>query len=78
MSAGKLIKHPADVEALVPKVLARLRASASGYVRVSKFKVLDRAALALLIEKGEVETFDSPLGRAYRLTEGQDPELEGR
>lgn len=77
MSTGKLIKHPADVEALVPKVLARLRASVSGYIRVSKFKVPDRAALALLIEKGEVETFDSPLGRAYRVTEsGQKEELE--
>lgn len=48
-------------------VEARIRKSASGYVRVSKFKTLDRAAARALIEEGRVEHFESPLGPAYRL-----------
>lgn len=51
----------------VQVVLDRLRASASKYVRMSKFGALDRAALALLVERGEIEIFDSPIGRAYRI-----------
>ena len=77
MSKGKVIRS-SDSEALVPKVLARLRASVSGYIRVVRFSTPDRVAMSILIERGEVETFDSPLGRAYRVTGGQDPEPEGR
>lgn len=64
-------KIPGDVLAKIPKVKERLAASASGFVRVMKFSVPDRAALAVLIENGEVEIFDSALGRAYRLVGGR-------
>ena len=56
-----------DVAALIPKLRERLERSASGYVRVARISVADRSALSLMIERGEVEIFDSPLGRAYRL-----------
>lgn len=58
--------HPPDVLARIPKVLKRLKDSASKYVRVSRFNVADRTALSVLIERGEVETFNSVLGWAYR------------
>lgn len=58
---------PIALEKRVPKVRARLAASVSGYVQVRKFSAQDRAAIAVLIERGEAELFDSPVGRAYRL-----------
>lgn len=65
----------ADTLARVPIVLARLKESASGYVLVRRFTLRDRGALLELIEKGQVEIFDSPLGRAYRFkqTSGGTP-----
>lgn len=55
------------LEDLKEKLRARLSASASGYVRASKFPPAHRKTIALMIESGEVEVFDSELGRAYRL-----------
>lgn len=48
-------------------VKERLRTSANGYVQVRRFANYEKAELRKLIEAGEVEIFDSPLGRAYRL-----------
>lgn len=66
MKTGK-IKPPADVLARIPKLRERLAKSVSGYVKVVRFKIPDRTALAVMIEQGEAEIFDSPVGRAYRL-----------
>lgn len=55
--------------AKIAKVRARLKASVSGYVRTVRMSTPERTVLLHLIEQGEVEIFDSPAGRAYRLTE---------
>lgn len=49
----------------------RLAKSASGFVLVSRFGQAQRGALRKLIAAGEVEIFESPLGRAYRLVRGR-------
>lgn len=59
--------YPADVIAKMPRLRARLEASASGYIRTTKLSVPDRTVLSAMIEMGEAEIFESPLGRAYRL-----------
>lgn len=56
---------PARVEA----VAARIRASKSGYVKVQRFGLRDRGAMKILIDRGDAEIIDSPVGRAYRLIE---------
>lgn len=61
------LSSPADAKARAPKMRARLASSASGYVLVRRFSARDRAALAVLMDAGEAEVFDSPTGRAYRL-----------
>jgi len=58
-----------NAEHHIPKVRERLENSKSKYIRVIKFSQLDRAALRIMIERGEAEIFESPLGRAYRLCE---------
>ena len=50
-------------------VLNRLKNSASGYIRVRRFNRLGRAGLKMAIEEGKVEIVDTPLGRAYQLTD---------
>ena len=60
-------ESPSDVLARIPALRERLAASASGYVRVIKFGVPSRTALAVMIEDGDVEIFRSVLGPAYRL-----------
>ena len=60
------LAHPHTL-ARIPLVIERLKASASGYVRTTRIGRKDRGALAVLIEEGEAEIFDSPSGRAYRL-----------
>jgi len=52
-------------------VLERLKNSASGYIRVKRFNRMGRAGLKMAIDEGTVEIIDSPLGRAYRLTDNQ-------
>jgi long-subunit acyl-CoA synthetase (AMP-forming) len=64
----------AAVMARVPRVLERLRKSVSGYVRSARFGALDRAALGVLIARGEAEIFESAVGRAYRLIQVQKKE----
>lgn len=49
------------------KMRARLRASVSGFIRVSRIGGNDRTAMCRLVERGEVEIFRSDLGKAYRL-----------
>ena len=61
---------PEDVLARIPRLKARLEASASGYVRVSRFSIPDRTALAVLIDRGEVEIIRKPFGNAYALKKG--------
>ena len=72
-------KHPGGVVARAPKILARLAASKSGYIRITKIGVPDRTALAPLVDAGVVEVFESPLGRAYKIAEPYTTEdtLEG-
>lgn len=65
---GRDVLRP-DVIARLEVVRARLARSASGYVRISRVGSTDRTALSVLIERGEVEIFESPLGRAYRLVQ---------
>lgn len=64
------MSHPLskeNVDARIPKIRARLESSASGYVLVRKVGTHDRTVLRAMINIGEAEIFDSPLGRAYRL-----------
>lgn len=56
-----------EMLARCPAVVARLRASVSGFVLTRKFSLRDRGALKALIAKGEVEIVETALGRAYRL-----------
>jgi hypothetical protein len=58
--------YPPMIVQRVPRVLARIRASASRYIRTKRLGAVDRAALRILIEEGVVEIFESPVGRAYR------------
>jgi hypothetical protein len=48
------------------KVLGRILASVSGFVRVSKFGPLNGTARRMCAD-GEIEEFDSGLGNAYRI-----------
>lgn len=66
-SASAADRARMTLEAKISKVLSRLNSSLNKYVRTKRFNRLDKAALALLIKRGDVEIFDSPLGRAYRL-----------
>lgn len=58
-----------DVSNRIPKVKQRLEDSASGFIRVTKFGGADRTALSALIVSGDVEIFQSPLGKAYRVVD---------
>ena len=49
------------------KCLARLRASASGYVLVRKFNSMGRLGMRHLIEEGRVVIDSKPFGKAYVL-----------
>lgn len=60
-------KYAPQVVARIPRVLERLKKSKSGYLRTTRLGTADRAAMAVLIEEGQVEMFESPLGRAYRV-----------
>lgn len=70
------MSHPfskENAERYVPKIRARLEASASGYVRVSRVGQHDRMVLRVMIDRGEAEIFESPQGRAYRLIKAGEP-----
>lgn len=58
-----------DVLNRIPKVKERLEKAASGFIRVTKFGGADRTALSALIVSGEVEIFQSSLGKAYRVVD---------
>lgn len=51
----------------VTEMRRRLRDSASGYITVRKLSQTRRLAMRQLMEAGEAEQFESPLGPAYRL-----------
>lgn len=65
----KNIKDAPDplLEQAATRVLVRLESSASGYVRVGRLGPMLQKAAKLLMERGQIERFDSPLGWAYRL-----------
>lgn len=69
LAADEKILHPDVIETATTRALARLRKSASGYIRIVRMSVPARAALSDCIDRGEVEIFESPLGRAYRIVE---------
>lgn len=67
MSRLDQLTNSADAEQRASVVRARLANSASGYVLVMRFGPRDHAAIRVLMEAGEAEIFDSPVGRAYRI-----------
>lgn len=65
-----------DVMKRIPALMRRLDDSASKYVLTKRFGIADRTAALVLIEKNEVEIFESQTGRAYRLTAKGQKELK--
>ena len=66
---GEVEIAPSVSPSVVSFVVTRLKASASGYVLSRRFTTRHRRALDLLVQRGEVESFKSDLGNAFRLTE---------
>ena len=56
-----------EIEAMFQTILDRLSASASGFVLARRLRGMHRRAAALLVERSELEAFQHPTGKAYRL-----------
>lgn len=65
-SVGKTAPERVALTRAATHVRRRVAESVSGYVLVRRFKTIDKKAALLMIEAGEIEKYDSPLGSAYR------------